>query len=285
MDVLNAPGREHGYIPTNIVTTIANKTGQRQHLLRAAYRDGLFSKRLYTIVPAALEAGSVVSFIATVAAVFVENTNENHWTPEKVIGFGVAGAFITTVGFISNQTKAHAEAEAKKIEHYFQKEYHAVHTILGQGRIWKESDAHVLGRSINYLSYYLKRNLKALRSHGNFLEVTQKKPNSVPVEMSPGQKIGRLQEASDVTNIDELRDDVIRAYSMLLQCEDMAVAEGMTRCSPVMERHLRNCDRELVDNRLNGLKLLETAKKLYEKDRLHQKADRDFIMGLLPTPK
>ena len=276
--------KRHGYVATDAVTSFANLIDKRPFMLRLAFRDGLLSKRTYAVAPAAVEATSIVSLIATVAAVGIEAVGAHEVKPERIIGYACGGVLMAGAYFISSQFKKKTEAEAAKIEHYFKKEYEAVCTILGQGYVWKESDAHVLGRSISYLSYYLKRNTRALRSHANFQHIVERR--EMPdlddkIMMSARQRIGQLQEASDVTKVEDLRDDVVRAYSLLRLCVGMALDEGVMRTSDNMGRYCMQSQLRPIDHSMRKLGLLNVSEKLFNAEDAERRLDRQYISSCL----
>lgn len=286
MTELNNPGHNHGHIYTNLVTNVADAIGLRPFILRQAFRDGFLSRRTYSNAPAAIEATSFASLFVAVSALGLEAYEKHELTPIKVACYGAAGIALMGVRYFSNKVKAEAEAEALKIERYFKKEYEAVNTILGQGHVWKESDAHVLGRSLSYLAYYMKRNTNVLMFEKNFGSVVEKKNvQPPPIESSKQQKIGRLQEASDVSDENELRDDLVRGYAMMRLVEDMAFREHMMRRSGKTGRYYLHCNLTPIEDCMEKLGLLEPGEALYEASKKDMQQRPNLKLSLEKAPR
>lgn len=219
---------EHRYrISTGIATSIADKLGMRQNMMRAAFRDGLYNRHSYRERPALVNLTSVMATIAGAVPGAAEFVTKNHISESNVVIAGLVGVFALQVAGITQIAVQSLKLDAERIDKFFKKPHAAIHTALFNHEIHDETDAHILGRGIKWLSVYMGQNIGSLQFERDEMNAIEKQ--LLPQDTPQQQNYEKLRQEGEVVGEAQLKVELIRALKIMRRCKNLAFREGLMR--------------------------------------------------------
>ena len=226
--------RRQPYRSTHMVTTVANLTGARPQMLRAAFRAGLANRDTGVNVAKGVEWSGLGAMLAAGGVLGEKIVTEGVVSHPLLVAAGFAfasiGAITFGVGTFGKMTREQAVYSNELIR---KDPLKAMDDVLGQRQIYDEMDATLLGKGIESMTSYIKRNTDDMLnrpSHGLadaiHAALIADKPEPVKAQLAA---MAETAEAKTLFADHEMRRSLIHTWDWVDRCVRFAEQEGMMR--------------------------------------------------------